>query len=309
MARATTPPEGNGVLPLPGGAIYVKLVLTALFWGGTFIAGRVIAPEIAPAAAAFLRFAVAGVFLLAFTGRQCAANLPRLELRDVCLVVLLGLTGVFAYNVLFFAGLKHVPASRAALIVSSNPAFITLGAAFFFRERLRLLNLIGVGCSMLGAVTVISRGNPFAMLQSGVAAADLYILGCVASWVCYSLAGKVAMERLPPLVTVTYACISGALLLLVPALAEGMPAALPHYPLRVWGGVLYLGLFGSALGFSWFYEGIHKIGPSRAGVFINFVPISSIALAAVLLDEALDRSLALGAILVLTGAYLAQRTR
>ena len=44
--------------------IYIKLFFTAFFWGGTFIAGRVISQHVGPFAAAFLRFTIASLLLL-----------------------------------------------------------------------------------------------------------------------------------------------------------------------------------------------------------------------------------------------------
>jgi drug/metabolite transporter (DMT)-like permease len=50
--------------------IYAKLLLTAAFWGGTFIAGRVLTEHAGPFAGSFLRFAVAGVLLVRVTVRS-----------------------------------------------------------------------------------------------------------------------------------------------------------------------------------------------------------------------------------------------
>jgi drug/metabolite transporter (DMT)-like permease len=75
----------------------------------------------------------------------------------------------------------------------------------------------------------------------------------------------------------------------------------------VWLGVLYLGLLGSALGFIWYYEGVQRIGPSRTGVFINIVPVSSILLAVLILGEPLSPSLGVGAVLVVGGVCLMNR--
>jgi drug/metabolite transporter (DMT)-like permease len=61
------------------------------------------------------------------------------------------------------------------------------------------------------------------------------------------------------------------------------------------------------LGFVWFYEGINQIGPTRAGLFINFVPISAILLAFLILGEPLTLSLLFGTLLVSTGVYLTNR--
>ena len=50
----------------PRALLYLKLVLTAVFWGGTFVAGRIVSREAGPFSASFLRFIVASVFLLGF---------------------------------------------------------------------------------------------------------------------------------------------------------------------------------------------------------------------------------------------------
>jgi drug/metabolite transporter (DMT)-like permease len=286
--------------------LYLKLVLTAVFWGGTFIAGRILAREAGPFSAAFLRFLVASFILVGFVLKTHGA-LPSLSRQLIFPVTMLGLTGVFAYNALFFSGLKTVTASRASLIITSNPAFIALFAALLFHERLTLVRTLGISLSISGATIVIARGNPLQVLQGGLGSGEVYMFGCVMSWVAYSLIGKVALAKLSPLISVTWACVIGGLFLLPPALYEGLISAVSSYSHAAWMSIVYLGFFGTSLGFIWYYEGIRTIGPSRAGVFINLVPICAVILAFLMLDEAIDNSIILGAILVFSGVYLTNR--
>ena len=74
-----------------------------------------------------------------------------------------------------------------------------------------------------------------------------------------------------------------------------------------WIGIVYLGFFGTVLGFFWYYEGIRTIGPSRASVFINFVPVSGVFFGWFILDETINFSLLIGAVLVIAGVYLTNR--
>lgn len=286
--------------------VYFKLLLTAVFWGGTFIAARVVAQNVGPFSAAFLRFAVASVFLV-FITRRLEGKLPIPRKHQIIPVVLLGLTGAFAYNFFFFSGLKTIPASRASLIIATNPIFIALFASILFGEKLKLINGAGIFMCATGAVIVISKGNPWIILQGGLGAGELYILGCVASWVCYSLIGKFAMKDMSPIGAVTYSCIIGAVTLFPPAYLEGLNNDFVQYAASDWFGIFYLGFFGSVLGFTWFYQGINTIGASRAAIFINFVPISAVILAFFILGETLDRSLVVGAALVISGAYLTNK--
>jgi drug/metabolite transporter (DMT)-like permease len=86
-------------------------------------------------------------------------------------------------------------------------------------------------------------------------------------------------------------------------LKSGLVEAIGQYGATEWGSLFYLGFFGTVLGFFWYYQGIERIGPMRASVFINFVPISAILLSATLLGETITPSLLIGAALVIFGVY------
>ncbi len=287
--------------------IYVKLLLTAVFWGGTFIAGRQVSQNLGPFSIAFLRFAVASAFLLGLT-RIREGRLPSLGKGRIIPVVLLGMTGVFAYNVLFFKGLRLIEASRASLIVATCPAFIAITSAILLKERLSINKAIGVPLSVLGAVVVISRGHLSQLATGGVGMGELYIFGCVLSWVAYSLIGKVVMGHLSPLASVSYSSLIGAAALFVPAaFFDNLASNLHHASLIDWTSIVYLAVCGTVIGFVWYYQGVKAVGPTRAGLFINFVPISAVILAGLILHEQMTLSLAAGAALVLLGVYLTNR--
>jgi drug/metabolite transporter (DMT)-like permease len=287
-------------------AIYLKLFLTAIFWGGTFVAARVVAQDVGPYSASFLRFFTASLLLLGMVLLK-EGQLPLLKRHQVLPAVLLGLTGVFAYNVFFFLGLKTVAAGRASLIVASNPVFIALFSSLFFHERMTRGKVAGIILCLAGAMVVISRGDPAAIFSGGVGRGELFILGCVASWVAYSLIGKVILKNCSPLIAVTYSCLIGMVALLPPAYGENLTALAGDFSLQDWVGIIYLGFFGTFLGFIWYYEGIRVIGPSRASVFINFVPVSGVFFGWLILGETVNLSLLAGAALVMAGITLTNR--
>ncbi len=285
--------------------IYLKLLLTAIFWGGTFVAGRSLVQNVGPFSAAFFRFAVASVFLVALTWKM-EGKLAFLKSSQILPVLLLGLTGVFLYNLFFFKGLKLIEAGRAAIIIANNPIFIAVFSAIFFKEKLGAVKIAGILISVSGAIVAISRGNLAQLLQGNLGWGEFYLFLCVASWVVFSLLGKAVMSGLSPLTSVTYSSLTGTVLLFLPAFREGLTNCI-YYSLQDWGNIFYLGFFGTVLGFVWFYEGINQIGPTKAGLFINFVPISGILLAFLILGEPLTISLLIGTLLVTCGVYLTNR--
>ena len=300
----------------------LMLLTTAVIWGGTFIAGRLLSQEIAPFTGALLRFVAASAFLstvLLWKERR----LPRITRSLVLPLLGLGATGVFAYNVFFFMGLKTVPAGRAALIIAGNPVALTLMSRLFFKEPLYGVKLAGVALCLTGAAVVIGHGNPLALLTGDVGLGELAIVGCVGSWTAYTLLGRLVMgpggaglarrkpmmSELTPLQAVTCSCLLGLVMLLPFALAEGLPEQLARLSATGAASVAYLGVLGTGLGFVWFYQGVQAIGPSRAAVFINFVPVSAALLGVALLGESLDASLLAGGALVLGGVALTNRPR
>lgn len=283
---------------------YLKLFAVAFFWGGTFVAGRFLAGNAHPVSASFFRFAIASVCLLLAVWK-IEGGLQKLSLSQALAISALGTTGVFAYNLFFFNGLTMIEAGRAALIIALNPVAITLCSALVYREPLPLSRIVGIPLSVVGALIVITRGHPLQILSGGVGRGELLIFGCVLSWTLYSIIGKTAMRGLSPLAAVCWSSMAGTLLLLVPALYYGSLIEALNFPWTVWCSIGYLGLFGTVVGFLWYFEGIQKIGPSRAAVFINFVPVNGVLLATLLLGEPLDMSVLGGGLVVVSGAYLA----
>ena len=226
---------------------YIKLLFTAFFWGGTFIAGKGLAGSVHPFCAAFLRFTIASFFLVLLVLKQ-EKRLPGISAGDALLIFLSGLTGIFSYNLFFFSGLTMINANRAALIIATNPIFISLFSALFFKERLTSIKIIGLIMSVSGALIIITGGDLRTILSTGIGPGEMAIFGCVASWVCYSLLGKLLTGRFSPLVSVCYSSLAGTLMLVYPALSKGLFLHLPEYGYFEWSSLFYLGFFWHSAG-------------------------------------------------------------
>ena len=281
---------------------YLKLLGTMACWGGTFVAGRMLAGEVSPFSAAFLRFVFAGLMLsvLLYRVEGC---FPRLTLHQVGFVLLLGLTGVLGYNIAFFKGLETVSAGRAGLIIALNPIGIALVSALIGSEPLSLIKTLGVLISVAGAMLVISDGHP-SLLANGIGGGELVLFGCVLCWSLYSVLGRRTMRDLSPLTAVSYSAVAGALFLFPLALWQGRVTDLFSYSPHAWASLFYLAFFGTVIGFLWYYQSIKEIGAVRSGVFINFVPLFAMVFGALLLDEPLTVGLLQGGSLVIVGAWI-----
>jgi len=284
---------------------YLKLVLTMFFWGGTWIAARVVVQDVAPLAAAAWRFLFSVVSLAAIVLWHYR-RVPALRGREWLHVLALGATGIFLYNVCFLYGMQHMPAGRGALVVALNPVVVTFGAWLLLGEVMTRLKALGSAVALIGCLTVIGKGSPLAPLTGDIGVGELLILACAGLWAAYTLIGRVAMRTISPLVATTYASIVGWLLLLAVALANAPADLVPVYTPRAWAALLFLGLLGTTLGFTWFNQGVQRIGAARASIFINLVPVCAVVQAAWLLDERPGPSVLFGGLLVLAGVVLTQ---
>jgi drug/metabolite transporter (DMT)-like permease len=285
--------------------VYGLLVLTMAVWGGTFAVARIIARECDPFSAAFWRFALAALALAPLTFWREGGLWPRgLGASDWLLLALLGASGMFGYNYFFIKGLALTEAGVASVIVAANPGLTYLGLALFFREKITGRGLLGFALALAGAALVIARGRPADLLAGTLGQGEMLIAGCAVCWAAYSLFGKLILKRLSPLMSTTWACFFGLIFLGPAALWEGGPGL--DYSLTCWAGLAFLGLLGTALGFTLYYHGLKHLGAGRAAVFINLIPVFGLLGGWLILDESLGWSLAVGLVLVLSGIRLIQ---
>ncbi|THB77431.1 MAG: DMT family transporter [Desulfobulbaceae bacterium] len=286
--------------------IYLQLILTAFFWGGTFIAGKLLASEIHPLTASLLRFSVATIALyLILSWRGNKPSLP--EIQYLPRLLLLGLSGIFCYNIFFFHGLSHIDAGRAALIIATTPLVITLLSIVILRERITLLKGAGVCISLFGALFVISNGHPTILFSQGIGIGERSLIGCVLSWAAYTIIGRTLVNKIPPILTVFYSSALGTLLLLIPSLWLGLVPETGNLSMTGWLCILYLGVFGTAIGFSWYYQGLNRIGATRSAIFINLVPVFGMSLSVLIFSESIKSTVITGGILIICGIYLANK--
>ncbi|MBR7747905.1 DMT family transporter [Undibacterium baiyunense] len=291
-------------------SVYLKLICVALFWGGTFIAGRIVSTEIPHMIAAAGRFLVACVFLLLLAWRV-EGGLPKLSRQQKHATFGLGATGIFLYNICFLAALERMPAGRSALFVSLSPIVTALAMSILFRERLGFTKWLGIAIAFVGAAVVITRGDLMSVahdVSHSMGSGELFMLAAVGSWTAYTILGKHALKGLSPIAATTYASLWGLLLLSMGAVNQLPMLDTAKLTWQVLSAIVFLGIFGTVIGFVWYYEGVKTIGPARTAVFNNLVPVFGVSLSALLLNESILISMIVGGVLTIAGVSLTNRT-
>jgi drug/metabolite transporter (DMT)-like permease len=284
--------------------LYVKLVLMAVLWAGSFPATRILVQGMAVYTATFVRFwwaaLVLALIVVARNGR-----LPAIGARDWGYIAVLALLGVVGYNLAFNLGLIQVEASRASLIVPTNPAVTAAAAWLLLREPVGGVRALGIALSVSGALWILCRGEPSAFLALDFTTGELLLVACVFLWSAYTLIGRLALGRIAPLVLTAYAMLLGGAVLAVPAAFESQ--SLRAVPWESWAALAYLVPLGTVVPFVWFWQGVGALGAARASQFINLVPPVAVAESVWLLGEPFTPALIVGTALVVGGLYLTNR--
>lgn len=285
----------------------VCLTLTAFMWGCNAIVSRAAVPEISPMMMTGLRWIFVCLFTLpiAMRGFPAAWSELRPKLR---IIVLLGVTGFTGFNALFYLAGHFTEAINIGILQGSIPIFVLLGVVLFQAVRVTALQLVGVILTLIGVGTIASKGSWATLATLSFNFGDLLMVAACASYALYTivLQKRPAVPALVLFSAFAWVALISALPLVAIEYAIG-EASMPT--LKGWALVVFVALFPSFLAQMLFMRGVELMGPERAGLFVNLVPVFASILAVVLLGEAFLLFHAVALMLVLGGIWLAEKAR
>lgn len=286
--------------------VLILLTLTAVMWGGNAVTAKYVVGELPPITTAFFRFAWVSVILLGLVwhleGAKC---LPRRDQLPGLLAM--AATGIFGHNVLVYTGVKLSSATNMSLFAAVNPVVTATLAAVFLHERLTARQIAGVALSFAGVLFVITRGNMNILTGLTFNTGDILLASAPVAWAMYSVIGRRVMRGMSALAATAWASVGGSVMMLFAALAEGFDGSIALSPIG-WAGMAYMILCSGVAAFYWWNHGVTVIGPSRAAVFSNVIPLAGMLLAALFLHETISPQQAAGAAMIISGVWLTTRT-
>ncbi len=283
-------------------SIYLALTLAMVFWGISYIWTKVVFTTYRPITTIFLRLLISAAVLWAASAifrqikKPTAAELKKLAL--------LSLFQPFLYFLGESYGLFYVSPIVAAVCVATIPLFTPIAAYFYFREKLSIMNFVGIGISIMGVVAVVLRED-LTISVSPVGILYLFLAVCAA--VAYSVMVLKLSRTYTPFALVTWQNTFGTIYFLIPfALFEFKLFSQAQPSASVLTSLLMLAVFSSSVAFMLFIFGVKKIGISRANTFSNMIPVFTALFSFLMLGETMIPLNLAGIGLVVTGLFLAQ---
>jgi drug/metabolite transporter (DMT)-like permease len=282
--------ERRTYLPLMGTAV-------AVIWGLTFLSTKVAVREMGPMSLALSRFVIAVVTLIPIVALTKTSL--RIERRDILRLAAAGFLGITLYFLFENNGIMRLSASESSIIVGTIPVLTLLMEIFVYKRKTRPVVVAGIVLSFLGVAGIVAKSETVKSNPVGY----LYMIGAALTWVAYTILTKPLGSRYSLLCITFWQILFGTLGCIPFAAAEGQNFAIISLP--VWLNVAFLGVLASALGYWLYVVVLDKLGPSRASVFINLIPVVSIVASFFLLGERLSPLQLLGGAAAVAGVYLA----
>ena len=222
-------------------------------------------------------------------------------------ILALGFCGYLVSTGGSYYGLRLTTVTNAALLNAASPISLALLSVVILKERLPSRSIVGILLSVIGVAVIITRGSWEVVSHSQYNLGDIILLSTQLSWSLYSIYGRRLMEHVSPLAATTYTYMAGGCwLILGSCFFERDQWHFADVSWASWAAIAYQSTLGSFAHF-WFYDAIAVVGPSRAGIFLNLVPVMAIGIAYFILGEPLTPSHLIGGAIVISGILVATR--
>ena len=281
------------------------LALTALIWAAHAVVGRLAVGQIAPMTLTCARWALAvGPIVWAARG-TLRRDLETLRPRWL-FVGAMGALGFTAFNALFYAAAHHTGALNLSIIQGAIPALVLIGARIAFGVRITGMQALGTLATMIGVVVIAAQGDWSRLATFAFNSGDLLILIACVFYAFYTLGLRTRpdVSGLGFLAAMAFAALLTSIPLMIIEIVKGDFI----WPTRQGLLLLVFAALGPAfLAQVLYMRGVQLIGPGRAGVFVNLVPLFGALMAILLLGEPFAAYHLLALALVVGGIAIAQR--
>lgn len=267
------------------GLTYAQLGFGMAVFGSATPVAKIVTQAMPVFIGSGLRVALGALVLAPFAARHLH-QLRDFTRRDWLLVALIALFGMFGFSALMLYGMKLVSGVTGAVVMSTTPAVTAAGAMLFLNDRPTWRKLAAIALAVAGVLLLQlgqgdggqdGGGNPW--LGAGL------VFGAVCCEAVYTLLGKVASERIDPILVAFLAAALAAPLFAPFAIWQWSGFDIAAVDARAWIAVAWYGAGTLALGSWLWYSGVAKAEGAVAAGFMGVMPASALILSYLLLGE------------------------
>ena len=282
----------------------VLLIASSFFWSGNFFSGKVaFLTNLTPFKLSFFRWILALLILLPFTYKQIIKDLDYYR-KNIFLMIIISILGVTFFNSFTYISLRSSMVINSTLMASIAPVMMIGFSWLLFRTKTTKPQFAGIILSLIGAFSIILKGNLDNLYNLYFTSGDLWMIAAVISWCLYSVLLKKIDSKTSQLANLEVMIIIGIIFITPFYIFESVNSTfLPSSQLDL-VIISYVAVFASIVAFFSWNKGVSIIGPNRASLFLHLIPVFSAVWAITFLDEKFAFFHIIGVIFILSGIIL-----
>ena len=285
---------------------YFEALFAVIVWGASFIATKIAVGQISPIAVVWLRFAMGIPFILVAVLVRKQFAFPKGN--EWLYFTLLGFLGISFHQWLQSNGLKTAQATTTAWIVATSPAFIAILGWFILKEKLNSLQSFGIALAMIGVLVVVTKGNLETLTLGNFGTiGDILILVSSVNWAVFSILSRRGLKDHPSTRMTFWVMTIGWLITSIVFFADRSYIEIPQLDSTGWVAMLFLGIFTTGLAYIAWFDALSQLPAAQTGAFLFVEPLTSMVVAAVILNESVTWASILGGAVILVGIWLVNR--
>ena len=288
---------------------YLLLTLSVLFWAGNFIVGKFATLfQIPPLTLNVLRWLSVWVILMPFTYKEIYNNLPYIK-KNWFVISFMGLITISTFNSVVYFALNHTQVINAVLVLAAIPAATIIFSSFMNIEKTNIFQLLGLFLSILGIGAIISNGDVQKIISLNFNKGDVWMLVCVITWALYSTLLKKNKFSFSQF-TLIQLMVTAGLIFLIPQLFYEKSIGLEiNFNKAFFIILFYVVIFPAIAAYYCWQKGVQIIGPNRASMFIQLMPLFSAVMAIIIFKEKFELYHFVGATFIVSGIYLSNKKK
>ena len=282
----------------------VLLIASSFFWSGNFFSGKIaFLSNLTPFKLSFFRWILALLILLPFTYTQIIKDLHYYK-KNILLMTAIAILGVTIFNSFTYISLRTTMVINSTLMASVAPVMMIGFSWLIFRTKTSTLQFAGIILSLLGAFSIILKGNLTNLYNLYFTSGDLWMLAAVISWCLYSVLLRKIDSKTSQLANLEVMIIIGVVFIFPLYVFESLNSTyLPSSVLDL-AIIGYVAVFAGIIAFFSWNKGVSIIGPNRASLFLHLIPVFSSIWAISFLNEKFAFFHVIGIIFILSGIIL-----
>ena len=286
---------------------YSLLILATLFWSGNFIVGKFATLfQIPPLTLNVFRWITVWIILMPFTYKEIFINLPNIK-KKWFVISFMGVITISTFNSVVYFALNYTQVINAVLVLAAIPAATIFFSSLMNIEKTNIFQLIGLFLSIIGIGSIISNGDIQKITSLNFNKGDLWMLVCVFTWALYSTLLKKNKFRFSHF-TLIQLMVSVGILFLIPQFFYEKSIGLELIFNKAFFLILfYVVVFPAIAAYYCWQKGVEIIGPNRASMFIQLMPLFSAVMAIIIFNEKFELYHFIGAAFIVLGIYLSNK--